>query len=245
MKPCPLLVRALPPLVLLLALGAAQAQPATLAVKVVAEDGRGLADVQVAVAGVGTVTDADGRGRIEAVPPGRHTVEVRLLGFEPEEVTRAFAPGEAATLWVELTERPVELGAVDVEAQRLDDWTTMGGFYARRARGAGAFFTGEELRSRATTTLSAALAGVRGVTVAPIGYRRTLVSNRGGTAAGSCPLVVFLDGVATGITDIDDVALDDVAAVEVYRGLAELPLRYHVPYPNIRCGAVLIWTRTE
>src|SRR5690554_2879340 len=192
---------------LLLPAAMAQPAPATLHVLVVAEDGRPLAGAQVAVAGHGGVTDAEGRARIAGIEPGEHAVEVRRLGFEAARVSRKFAPGAAATLRVVLGEQPLALGEVEVEAERTDDWATRGGFYARRARGAGAFFTGDELRAKAVRTLSEALVGVRGVYVAPNGSQRTIVSNRGGAAGDACPLVVFVDGVATGITDIDDVPL--------------------------------------
>jgi hypothetical protein len=60
---------------------------------------------------------------------------------------------------------------------------------------------------------------------------------------GPCPVKVMLDGTEFrwGATTIDDIPVHDVWGVEVFRGLADLPIEFAAP--DARCGVIAIWTR--
>lgn len=112
------------------------------------------------------------------------------------------------------------------------------GFYRRRADGQGWFMTRSELaRSR---TLSDALRIVPGVNVEGQGGGAVLLSNRSGRR---CLLAVFADGLYTTILNVDELTLEDVEAVEVYRGPSEVPVEFVAPRFSGTCGALVVWSR--
>jgi hypothetical protein len=55
-------------------------------------------------------------------------------------------------------------------------------------------------------------------------------------------MLTVVDGVLVPMDNIDDVPLNNIGAVEVYRGPSEMPPEFN--YPDAVCGVVLIWTRT-
>jgi len=93
----------------------AQAQQGTIAGTVVIEGAqRPLAGAQVAVegqAGVGTTTDASGRFRITGLTGTSVTINVRALGYRPQNQTVAVGSTNVRVL---LSERAVELNQVVV-----------------------------------------------------------------------------------------------------------------------------------
>lgn len=62
---------------------------------------------------------------------------------------------------------------------------------------------------------------------------------------GGCPLEFFLDDVPIGDNVAADRTIDmvNVAAIEVYRGPADVPAAYRGH--RSKCGLVLVWTRIE
>jgi carboxypeptidase family protein len=69
--------------------------------------------------------------------------------------------------------------------------------------------------------------------------------NSGANAMGGarvCQMVTLLDGVQVQLDDIDQVQLENLGAVEVYRGPAEIPAEFNAT--GAVCGVVALWTRT-
>ena len=255
----------LPSLLLLLAglphSGSAQSrtaqEPAHLIVEVEAlEDGALLADVQIAVGreGIGGVTDALGRAVIRDVPPGTHFVTLRVLGFAAEAFAVDFMPGSVMKASVKLAQRPepleegvldeFALGEVEVVAERDSRWLARGGFYERRARGFGTFLSRADLDARQPLNLSDALRTVPGVHILPDGLASSALSMRG-AHRGACVMAVFVDGVFMAQPNLDAIPPEDVEAVEVYRGPAELPPRFNSASLDATCGAIVVWTRID
>jgi hypothetical protein len=90
--------------------------------------------------------------------------------------------------------------------------------------------------------LSDVLRIVAGVNVIEQGAGALVVSGR---SPGRCPLAVFADGAYTTIRNVDELSLEDLAAVEVYRGPTEVPAGFHTPMYDRTCGALLVWSRIE
>ena len=69
----------------------------------------------------------------------------------------------------------------------------------------------------------------------------SLVSSR----RRGCAMAIFVDGTEAAYLahTIDALPFDDIAAVEIYRGPAEVPIEYTQTRSNETCGAVLVWTR--
>lgn len=95
----------------------AQQQAGTVRGTVVdAASGRGLADVQVVVAGtrLGALSREDGTFTLTGVPAGARTVTARRLGFQPATRTVAVTAGGTATLELRLGVTAIDLSEVVV-----------------------------------------------------------------------------------------------------------------------------------
>lgn len=116
------------------------------------------------------------------------------------------------------------------------------GFYRRRAAGHGWFLTRSDSEVLHSRRLSDVLRTVPGVnTMDQVGGARVSSNRR----SGACPMAVFVDGTYTSIRNVDELALDDIEGLEVYRGPAEVPLAYTAPTYEGTCGAILVWSRME
>ena len=118
----PLLVAA----VLLLA-GAASAQaPATSTIQGTVRDASGqtLAGVSVYLSGTtrGTASDAEGRYRIEAVPPGSYRLVGSMVGYQAQTQPVRLDPGGRVQADLRLSPSVEALGAVRVEARADRQW---------------------------------------------------------------------------------------------------------------------------
>jgi len=142
---------------------------------------------------------------------------------------------------------------------------------AERARRAGGTYIGAaEIARRAPSRTADLFRGVSGVALQDDGGRTRLASTRrvemrqtglapaaaadsvdplegvklpggGGT---SCVLRVGLDGqLMSEDFSVDDVPVSDVAAIEIYRGAASVPVALSTARGSTKCGAVMIWTR--
>src|SRR5262245_18844021 len=78
--------------------------------------GRPLVGAQMSIqgTGLGGITGADGRYRIDNVPAGQVTVRAQLLGFTVLSNTVTVSNGQMATLDFELHEQPLRLDEVVV-----------------------------------------------------------------------------------------------------------------------------------
>jgi hypothetical protein len=78
-----------------------------------------LASVEIAALDIATLTNDEGRFRLEGVTPGTHPVIVGLMGYETRVVTVEVGSG-AAPLEVRLTPDPVMLERITVTANRFE-----------------------------------------------------------------------------------------------------------------------------
>ncbi len=228
-------------------LGAASvAQEADLALVVRAGDtGSPLAGAEVDIMGVQGAVDAFGQAQLSGVPIGDVPMSVTYPGYVRLDTTVVVREGDP-NLTV-LTLRSVlgdtrDLGDVVVEAESVNDAVLRRrGFFERRDRLTGVFYTRAELDDRGVRQVSDIFGATPGVRIARTGVQETLVSDR----RGGCPMTVYVDGTEMAYIahNIDALPFDDIAAVEVYRGPSELPIEYAHTKFNDTCGAVLVWTR--
>ena len=131
-------------------------------------------------------------------------------------------------------------------------------FAARRALGNGAFFDRARLEKSGFNTLGQFLQTVPGVTIrdpnsaGSMQMTRSMALNAASAnTPNACHVGWFLDGRRIDIPGRSDpmtdalgsMNLDVIDAVEVFRGLSEMPAEFAAP--DLRCGAVSIWTRTS
>jgi hypothetical protein len=132
------------------------------------------------------------------------------------------------------------------------------GFQNRRTLGMGMQFDRTRLEKSNVATLGEFLQGIPGLSVTDPTSASSMQVTRGGGAGlvstgsngmAACHIGWFVDGHRMDIAGRVDPATDalgsmqlsGIDAVEVFRGVSEMPPEFAAP--DLRCGAVAIWTR--
>ncbi len=216
------------------------------------------------------ISDAEGRFVLEEVSPGQVAVRVRHLAYGETE-TSLFVPSDgtleveiqlaAAVLPVE----PIEVTVVGVRSRKLE----VSGFYERRdwneRLGLGQYVTREDIEARSPARVSHLLTEIPRVDLIyglcpgnrcniPVIRGSGLSCERLKKSGGELTIgpSLYLDGHrlrwAIGsisnfsIIGVDELAMpSDVAGIEVYTGIGDLPGEFADPNA-IQCGAIVIWT---
>jgi hypothetical protein len=143
-------------------------------------------------------------------------------------------------------------------AQMMRQAIDMGGFESRRAVGTGLHYTRKDFDKTTVATLGEFLQTVPGLSVrdpestASMSSLRNAMSSvltGGPQGVGACHLGWFIDGHRMDlpgridpITDgLGTMQLDNIEALEIFRGLSEMPPEF--AEPDLRCGAIAVWTR--
>lgn len=199
------------------------------------------AEVQLVGTSLATVTDENGAFAFAAVPLGTATVRVRRIGFAPQTAAIDVRNGTNAPVSIIVREVALELPSVVVRASKEHKYTGyLAGFYERRDRGFGHFLTADEITRTHPLELTDVLRTVPGINVLAGMDGVMHVRLRGNT----CWPVVVLDGMPAIAAefDVDDIAPEDVAGIEVYGGAAAVPIEFVVPFGPTACGTIVIWT---
>lgn len=180
------------------------------------------------------LTNEQGLFVFPAVQPGMYTIEISRIGYETLRDSLEIEANTELRMLVKMSVLAVELEPITVTA-----WVRTGqmaGFYERRRTGLGTYITREDIEARNPLYVSDLLRTTPGVRVVP------LASRGGGDVRlrGGCRPEVFVDGVLTagGLAIDDFLGVQDVEAIEVYRG-PETPAQFKAG----SCGAVVVWTR--
>jgi hypothetical protein len=218
-------------------------------------NGRPLAGVMISVPEVRkfVVTDSDGQFALAGLPAGKRAIRVWYEGRETPDYVFTLEGQRTKQIAVVLDVDADDLNPLVVEAREANIWRDLAGFYERRRtyRGFGHFFTREEITRMRPTRLSGLLT-LEGIVTRCYQDCRPTRYNRGKL----CQVPVSVDGVALREMDYDQIAVSDVAAVEVYRGVPPTDLN-HSLVPTVgssiwmgsglsaagSCGLVEIWTR--
>lgn len=196
--------------------------------------GHPLGDVLVSLAELGRSlpTDTAGVFIFHDVPAGLYHVTLRRPQFGPITGTTRLADGDFIDLRFRMRRLVPALDTVEVTARaQVRGWR--GEFERRRAAGFGAFLTSATFENR--TKLSDVLASIASLDINPNGT----VRSRHGSSCASVRYVV--DGAPYTSGGVDDFRPEDIAAIEVYVGPAEVPLEFGGS--SARCGVVVLWTR--
>ncbi|CAN5621881.1 hypothetical protein BH23GEM6_BH23GEM6_03170 [soil metagenome] len=204
-----------------------------------AQNNRALVGAQVLVQGMGiqAPTGQDGTIRLEGIRPGTRTVEVRYLGYAPQQASVTLEAGRSSHVRFAMVVQPIRLAEVRVRARPSRLLRT--GFYRRRGGGAGTFFTREEIQKLQPRTLSDLMRRVPGANVFTGRAGMGSANFRGGQM--NCPVQFYIDGTMTHQFLIDEVRPEDVEGIEIYRGAASLPPEFNKG--TAICGVIVIWTR--
>jgi outer membrane cobalamin receptor len=181
-------------------------------------DGRPVADAQVLLTQAASVaarvrTGADGRFRVDALPPGPYQVHVAREGFRAEPQAVVVVEGEAREVNVRLRLSAVSESVV-VSASQLDVPLSL-------VADSASVITARDLSARQIETVADALRLVPGVEVARNGGRGTVTSlfARGGESDYS---LVLVDGVRAnafgGGFDFSQLPSSNIERIEIVRG---------------------------
>lgn len=197
--------------------------------------GEPVESVLVEVLGTGLTAVSDGRGtfRIRGLEPGRHTLRISRLGYEPRLHELEVRRGEPAWLAVRLGVRPVRLHELRAEVERG----------AARAEAPGAIAVSrDEIERSGAATAADLLEGRAGLVVGrrgPSGQRT--VSIRG---SSTDEVLLLLDGAPltdplTGAADVSAIPASQIESITVLKGSQSARFG-----PGAEAGVVLIESRT-
>lgn len=187
--------------------------------------------------GMTRTTSDQGGFEFRGLPSGTYLLETQHLGRGSRTDTLQVPVSRVVYVEIPLSPSPVPLEPLVVEVRR--DWLADRGFFHRKSRGFGHFITPEQLDERSTHRLSEVLRMVPGVRVRCRGYPCDSYVRMAQSDARACRVEYYMDGDPMSHPVFpDDIALADVAAVEVYRGVSETPAEFYG-----RCGSVVIWTK--
>jgi Outer membrane cobalamin receptor protein len=188
-------------------------------------------------------TDERGGFRLPPMDVGLHSIALRRLGFEPAVVDVRIRPGHSDSLVITMAQLVAVLDEVAVIAERdARSKKLLPEFWRRRKNGFGFFMTRDEIEDRHAENLIELIRRVPGVRTMQQSGRQTVRFARS-LGARDCPPQYIVDGIRITNGSPDEFAPTDVEALEIYTGLANLPVEYQPHFDTYTCGAIVIWTR--
>ena len=197
--------------------------------------------------------------QIAAVRPGYTSVlsaPIQLLNGERMTIRLPIAENGDPQHHIGVIEHVKPDGAARA-AQMMRQAIDMGGYDSRKVVGTGLHYNRKDFDKATVSTLGEFLQSVPGLSVRDPASTTSMAALRnsmsslfeGPRSVGACHLGWFIDGHrmdlpgrSDPITDgLGTMQLDNVEALEIFRGLSEMPPEF--AEPDLRCGAVAIWTR--
>lgn len=218
------------------------------------EGGAPLALARVSVVGTKTttVTRIDGEFMFAQVAAGTSVLQIRLTGYATILIAVTVDARDTARVAITLEPAPVVLDPVEVTGKPAPRLPAMVGFEERRAHAQGHFFNREEIvrmQARRFTDLLRRVPGVQMQHVSsPYEQGEAVRMSRtiGVMGGRHCPVLYYVNGSpfpVTGDIPIDQyINPEEVAAVEVYSGMSQIPSEFNSTSHNARCGVIVIWT---
>lgn len=195
------------------------------------------AEVRVEGLDVVAVTNQAGLFRIDDVSPGEHTVRVRYLGMESRELEVSLGFDETANLSVGLQVDVIPMPEIYATVSSAIPVNKLYEFYKRKQTSPGHFITREEIAKHPGARPTDVLRQVPGLDIGPSRYGNASVTMG---RRDDCIPLYFVDGARAPGFNINNLQMNDIAGIEVYRGHAEIPLQFSV---RARCGVIVLWTR--
>jgi len=205
------------------------------------------ATIVVPFADISALTDSQGRFRIDDIPVGVHDAQIHHIAYGDPSLQFTVSSTVSAHVTVRLDPQAIALEPISVQVQHRAVWLERTGFFDRVERQLGQFVTPEEVDMRPWRRFAEVLREVPGVNIRQVcvPHCSVVISMAGATQTGCTP-TFYVDGRQVrlrpddrGTIDLDSVIFGlDLAAVEVYRGIAQTPAQFYG-----RCGSVVIWTK--
>ncbi len=190
------------------------------------------------------ITDHGGAFRFPELPTGRYEATIHHVAYGEPTLMVEVSAGRTTHLEVRLTPEPIALEPIAVAVSSRPQWLENNGVYHRQDRSLGQFVSPEEIAERPWRRFSQLLGEVPGVQIYRVcnPHCEQIVRMAGTTRTG-CRPEFYVDGRRLVFRerwiDLDGLApSSDLAAVEVYRSIAETPPQFYG-----LCGSVVIWTK--
>jgi hypothetical protein len=248
----------IPALRAILLLGASvaqvEAQSGTVLGTVSASDGGApLPFARVTIMGMKStaLTTSDGAFAIAQVPAGTRVLQVRLVGYASVMMAVNVASRDTARVIITLAAAAVPLDPVQVTGKAEPRLPALRGFEERRARAQGHFLARDEILAMQARRFTDLLRRIPGVQIQPVtapyaGEAVRMSRTVGVMGARPCPVLYYVNGTpfpVAGDVPIDTfIDPDEVAALEVYSGMSQIPPEFNSASHNARCGVIVIWT---
>lgn len=202
------------------------------------------ADVGVVALHQFAQTDDQGRFTLTKLPAGEVELSVRRVGYEPQRETIVATGGPRDSVLIVLVAQPVVLAGVPVSASATRQRKGIQGFYARRARGIGAFVTREDLEARHARVPTDAL-NLPGVALVHTRSGTAVRFTTGASMRRNCSPTLWIDGQRALNMELDEIPVNDIEGIELYHGPSVTPGEFwQGDASNGTCGTIVVWTRT-
>jgi hypothetical protein len=170
---------------------------------------------------------------------------IKRIGYDAGAFSAEIRRGDTTDVDITVTSSVHELPGMESRAASPRD-AVLARFNDHRVSSPGGhFLTRADIEKTNPARVSDLLRGVPGVSLPtnPAGRRAVRMTRSNLGAFGDCPPVFWLDGSRAADLNIDDVAVRDVEAMEIYAGPATLPADYKTGQSGTACGVIAIWTR--
>jgi carboxypeptidase family protein len=207
-------------------------------------EGRPIKGARLRVAeGVETVSNDEGRFVLSEAPGGTQMLEVRAIGYYPEERPVDLIAGRPPTLQITLATLRSVLDTVHITTSRLYSSDQHGFERRRRSAASGRFFDQTDVERSRPIGITQLLNRVPGLTM-PSASLDDPVLMRDLFSGGYCQPTVYIDGLR--MTDLSARELDMWVRPEELDGMEVYPHAGQAPAEFTRfdgCGSIVVWTR--
>lgn len=225
---------------LLVGAGPGESNVALGTVSGVVTDGAGmpLGDARVLIDSLPEVrTHDDGSFTVQNVPTGTRRVQVLAVGATPVDLAVDAFPGQIANVAVTARSATM-LAPVETRAER-NLRVLRAEFNERRRLGLGYLRDSTEI-----IKYDQFLNVLRDVPSVVVQYRApTLQITMPDPSGGRCTPRVMIDGSEAMFGHLIDLESKEVAAIEVYARVSQIPQRYALIGIQPQCGMILVWTK--
>ena len=222
---------------------AAPARRARVTGHVVSVSGQPIPNARVTVEGSGaaTLTRQNGDFTLDGVVPGTQTLDVRRLGYSPQEIAVEASSRQVAQVTVTMPDYVPTLETMRVTAKKESGLSDVG-YLSRKKMGMGYYLDGDQVNNRGALRFNEVLRTVPGLRVSQDNQGNLIVTSSRDARGGCVNYVV--DGSPWQSMDPGDidqfVRPDEVAAVEVYNGPGTPPQFQRAGQSD--CATIVIWT---
>jgi hypothetical protein len=203
------------------------------------------ATITIDNAGASALSDRNGAFVFRDLPVGAMEARIEHVAYGQPLMDVVVEPDLSTHSVIRLDPRPIAVEPLSVQITMREQWLEENGFYERVESNQGQFVTPEMIERTKFRRFTEVLRNIPGIVIngAYCAPRCLQWIEMAGSTQSNCVPEFYMDGRrmifrGNGI-DLDAIAGgQDLAAVEVYRGISETPPQFYG-----RCGSIVIWTK--